>query len=88
MDLDQFNAEFDVAADFGAGSGRWTARLVPYFSLIYALEPSDGANRVLRIKFKNETQMSILQEKVDANLIPSKSLDLAMSFGVLLLHQI
>ena len=83
IDLDQFNADSSVAADFGAGSGRWAARLVPHFSLIYALEPSDGANKVLRIKFKNETQMRILQETVGANSIPSESLDLAMSLGVL-----
>ena len=83
IDLDQFNADSSVAADFGAGSGRWAARLLPYFSSIYALEPSDGANKVLRIKFKNETQMRILQETVGANSIPSESLDLAMSLGVL-----
>ena len=83
IDLDQFNADSSVAADFGAGSGRWAARLVPHFSLIYALEPSDGANKVLRIKFKNETKMRILQETVGANSIPTESLDLAMSLGVL-----
>jgi len=72
-----------VAADFGAGSGRWTSRLLPFFSLIYALEPSNGANQVLRKKFKNETRVSILQETVGLNSIPSESLDLAMSLGVL-----
>ena len=46
IDLNQFNAGSAVAADFGAGSGRWAARLLPYFSLIYALEPSDGANQL------------------------------------------
>jgi len=83
IDLDQFNADAAVAADFGAGSGRWAARLLPYFSLIYALEPSDGANQVLRNKFMNETQMRILQETVGVNSIPAGSLDLAMSLGVL-----
>ena len=83
IDLNQFNADSAIAADFGAGSGRWTARLLPYFSLTYALEPSDGANQVLRDKFKNETQVRILQETVGANSIADGSLDLAMSLGVL-----
>jgi len=83
MDLDQFNMDSAVAADFGAGSGRWAARLLPHFSLIYALEPSDGANQVLRNKFITEPRIKILQETVGANSIPSESLDLAMSLGVL-----
>jgi SAM-dependent methyltransferase len=83
IDLHQFNKESAVAADFGAGSGRWTSRLLPYFSLIYALEPSNGANQVLRKKFNNESRVSILQESVGLNSIPSESLDLAMSLGVL-----
>ena len=83
IDLNQFKAGSAVAADFGAGSGRWAARLLPYFSLIYALEPSDGANQVLRNKFKNESRVRILQETVGANSIPAESLDLAMSLGVL-----
>ena len=83
IDLDQFDVDSAVAADFGAGSGRWAARLLPYFSMIYVLEPSDGANQVLRIKFKNDTQVKILQETVGANSIPAESLDFAMSLGVL-----
>ena len=83
IDLQQFNANSAVAADFGAGSGRWVSRLLPHFSLVYALEPSDGAIKVLRNKFTNETRMKILQETVGANSIPAESLDLAMSLGVL-----
>jgi SAM-dependent methyltransferase len=83
IDLSQFNATSSVAADFGAGSGRWASRLLPYFSLVYALEPSDGANKVLKNKFSKESRMKILQETVGANSIPSGSLDLAMSLGVL-----
>ena len=81
--LTQFNSKSSVAADFGAGSGRWASRLLPYFSLVYALEPSDGANKVLKSKFSNESRMTILQETVGANSIPAGSLDLAMSLGVL-----
>jgi len=83
VDLTQFNAKSAVAADFGAGSGRWASRLLPYFSLVYAIEPSDGANKVLKNKFSKESRMKILQETVGANSIPSGSLDLAMSLGVL-----
>jgi SAM-dependent methyltransferase len=83
IDLSQFNPETSLAADFGAGSGRWTSRLLPYFCLVYALEPSDGASKVLTKKFVNEKRVKILQETVGMNSIPSNSLDLAMSLGVL-----
>jgi len=83
IDLSQFNTKSSVAADFGAGSGRWASRLLPYFSLLYALEPSDGANKVLKNKFSKEPNMKILQETVGVNSIPTESLDLAMSLGVL-----
>jgi SAM-dependent methyltransferase len=83
IDLTQFNSKSSVAADFGAGSGRWTSRLLPFFSVIYALEPSDGANKVLNDKFANQPKVKVLQETVGANSIPAKSLDLAMSLGVL-----
>jgi SAM-dependent methyltransferase len=83
IDLSQFNSRTSVAADFGAGSGRWTSRLLPYFSLVYALEPSDGASTTLREKFSSEPRVKILQETLGANSIPNESLDLAVSLGVL-----
>lgn len=83
IDLGQFHPKEAVAADFGAGSGRWTSRLLPFFALVYALEPSDGAIQVLTKKFSNETGIKILQESVGLNSIPADSLDLAMSLGVL-----
>jgi len=83
IDFTRFNSKSSVAADFGAGSGRWASRLLPHFSLVYALEPSDGANKVLKNKFSKESRMTILQETVGANSIPAGSLDLAMSLGVL-----
>ncbi len=83
IDLTQFNSKSSVAADFGAGSGRWASRLLPHFSLIYALEPSEGASKVLKKKFSKESRMKILQETVGVNSIPAGSLDLAMSLGVL-----
>ena len=83
LDLNQFDPKKSIAGDFGAGSGRWASRLIPYFSLVYALEPSNGASAVLKKKFLGEAKIVVLQETVGANSIPLESLDLAMSLGVL-----
>lgn len=83
LDLGDFNPTTSVAGDFGAGSGRWSSRLAPYFSLVYALEPSNGASQVLRKKFTGDPKIVVLQETVGVNSIPTASLDLAMSLGVL-----
>ena len=83
LDLSQFNPETSLAGDFGAGSGRWSSRLAPYFSRVYALEPSDGASSVIKSKFTGDPKIVILQETVGVNSIPVGSLDLAMSLGVL-----
>ncbi len=83
IDLNRFNPRISVAADFGAGSGRWASRLIPFFSLVYAIGPSEGASRVLKNKFSDEAKIIVLEETVGANSIPLESLDLAMSLGVL-----
>jgi len=83
LDLSQFYPLTSVAGDFGAGSGRWSSRLAPYFSRVYALEPSDGASVVLKTKFESDPKIVVLQETVGVNSIPAASLDLAMSLGVL-----
>lgn len=83
VDLKSFDKETSVGADFGAGSGRWTSRLLPHFSKVYALEPSEEAKKVLVSKFADNVQIEILQESVGHNSIPDKSLDFAMSLGVL-----
>lgn len=83
IDLNQFSSKNSIAGDFGAGSGRWASRLTPYFSVVYALEPSDGASRVLKGKFEDDPKVRVLQETVGSNSIPLASLDLAMSLGVL-----
>ena len=83
IDLSQFDPATAIAGDFGAGSGRWSSRLAPHFSLVYALEPSDGASTVLRKKFADDPKIVVLQETVGVNSIPVGSLDLAMSLGVL-----
>jgi SAM-dependent methyltransferase len=83
IDLSQFDPATAIAGDFGAGSGRWSSRLAPHFSLVYALEPSDGASTVLKKKFADDPKIVVLQETVGVNSIPVGSLDLAMSLGVL-----
>jgi ubiquinone/menaquinone biosynthesis C-methylase UbiE len=83
IDLNQFNPNTSTVADFGAGSGRWSSRLAASFSLVYALEPSDGASEILKKKFSQNSKFIILQETVGQNSIPAESLDLAMSLGVL-----
>ena len=57
IELIQFDAKSAVAADFGAGSGRWASRILPHFSLVYALEPSNGACEVLQNKFASEQEL-------------------------------
>ena len=83
LDMSLFDPNTSIAGDFGAGSGRWTSRLLKNFHKVYALEPSAGANRVLRKKFDENSCVVILQETVGKNAIPDESLDLAVSLGVL-----
>jgi SAM-dependent methyltransferase len=83
LDLSRFNSSSSIAADFGAGSGRWSSRLLGSFLKVYALEPSDGANSVLLKKFEGESRVVILKDTVGSNSIPDASLDLGMSLGVL-----
>ncbi len=83
LDLSIFDASKAVAADFGAGSGRWSSRLLSNFVKVYVLEPSDGANKVLIKKFEGNSSVVILKETVGVNSIPDFSLDLGLSLGVL-----
>ncbi len=83
LNMNIFDSNKSIVGDFGAGSGRWTSRLLQNFHKVYALEPSAGANRVLRKKFGENNRVVILQETVGGNSIPDESLDLAVSLGVL-----
>ena len=83
IDLLKFDKQTSIAADFGAGSGRWTERLEPYFKKIYAVEPSLSAVNVMVEKFALEPKIDVLNENVEDNSIPENSLDLAISLGVL-----
>jgi SAM-dependent methyltransferase len=83
IDLLKFDKQSSIAADFGAGSGRWTERLEPFFRKIYAVEPSPSAVNVMIEKFALVPKIEVLNEDVEENSIPEKSLDLAISLGVL-----
>jgi len=83
IDFTLFDKSKAIAGDFGAGSGRWSSRLLANFSKVYALEPSDRAVETLQQKFQSEPRIIILQETVGGNSIPEASLDLGMSLGVL-----
>ena len=83
IDFLKFDKQTSIAADFGAGSGRWTERLEPYFKKIYAVEPSLSAVNVMIEKFALEPKIDVLNENVEDNSIPENSLDLAISLGVL-----
>jgi SAM-dependent methyltransferase len=83
IDFTSFDSGSSIAADFGAGSGRWTSRILKSFSHVYALEPSEGAFQVLSRKFSSNSRVTILKESIGKNSIEDASLDLAMCLGVL-----
>jgi SAM-dependent methyltransferase len=72
-----------IIADFGAGTGRWSHFLKEYSSQVYAVEPATKAFQVLSTRFANDSKFILLNESVQSNQIPEKSLDLAVSLGVL-----
>ena len=73
IDLSQFNAKSSVAADFGAGSGRWASRLLPYFPLVYALEPSEGGAAFLALNVFLSLIAVIVVLPLARKLIPVRS---------------
>jgi SAM-dependent methyltransferase len=83
LDLALMSKNSTIAADFGAGSGRWAERLLPYVKHLFVVEPSTGAFEVLKRKFENNSDVSLLNETIDSNSVPINSLDLAISLGVL-----
>jgi len=72
-----------IIADFGAGTGRWSYFLRDFAAKIYVLEPAEKAFRVLNSRFGDDSRVVLLHESVESNQIPEKSLDLAVSLGVL-----
>ena len=72
-----------IIADFGAGTGRWSYFLKDFATKLYAVEPAEKAFRVLTSRFRDDSKVVLLHESVESNQIPEKSLDLAVSLGVL-----
>ena len=72
-----------IIADFGAGTGRWSYFLKDFATKLYAVEPAEKAFKVLTSRFRDDSKVVLLHESVESNQIPEKSLDLAISLGVL-----
>lgn len=83
IDFREFDKKLASAADFGAGSGRWTERMKQYFRVTYALEPSVEAAEVLNRKFSQDEKVRVINESIQVNSIEDRTLDFAMSLGVL-----
>ncbi len=79
----EFNPLESVAADFGAGTGRWAEFVLSNFKKIHLVEPSQGAFEVLTRKFKSKSNVSLENSTISESAIPANSLDFAMSLGVL-----
>lgn len=72
-----------VAADFGAGTGRWSYFFSRYCQQLYILEPSLKAFSVSRLRFLKNKKIILLNQPIEQNDVPEKCLDLAISLGVL-----
>jgi 2-polyprenyl-3-methyl-5-hydroxy-6-metoxy-1,4-benzoquinol methylase len=83
LDLNLFKNNKALVVDMGAGSGRWTERLLPYFSNIIAIEPSDKAVEILKKRFNGDSRVKIEKATVKHNSITDNSADLIISLGVL-----
>jgi ubiquinone/menaquinone biosynthesis C-methylase UbiE len=83
VNFQEFNPHESVAADFGAGTGRWAEFILDNFKKVYLVEPSQGAFEVLTKKFKSKSHVSLENSTISESAIPNNSLDFAMSLGVL-----
>jgi len=83
MNFQEFNPLESVAADFGAGTGRWAEFVLDSFKKVYLVEPSQGAFEVLTRKFKSKSNVSLENSTISESAILTNSLDFAMSLGVL-----
>jgi ubiquinone/menaquinone biosynthesis C-methylase UbiE len=71
------------AADFGAGSGRWTDQLLPKVKFIHVIEPSLEAFKILESKFSGSDKIHLHNCTIENSGIADNSLDFAMSLGVI-----
>jgi ubiquinone/menaquinone biosynthesis C-methylase UbiE len=83
LNFQEFDPHESVAADFGAGTGRWAEFVLENFKKIYLVEPSQGAFDVLKKKFESKSNVYLENSTISDSEIPNNSLDFAMSLGVL-----
>jgi SAM-dependent methyltransferase len=72
-----------VVGDFGAGSGRWAAKVAPLVSQLYVLEPSTAAMSVARQALSRFNNVSYIAEPIGGPSMPDGLLDVAYSLGVI-----
>ena len=72
-----------IAADFGAGSGRWTRELAKQVKLVHSIEPSDGAFKTLSVALHGNEKVLIHHCSIQDLNLDADYLDFAMSLGVL-----
>lgn len=72
-----------VAADFGAGSGRWDKYFARLVKTLIVVEPSSDAIAVAKKNLHNEINIIFKNESIEECSIENHSLDLAISLGVL-----
>jgi 2-polyprenyl-3-methyl-5-hydroxy-6-metoxy-1,4-benzoquinol methylase len=82
--LRKFEIPIDaVAADFGAGSGRWAKYFSTMFKSLIIIEPSAKAIEVARQNLHGILNVEFKQETIEESTISENSLDVAISLGVL-----
>jgi len=72
-----------VAADFGAGSGRWSRELAELVKIVHAIEPSSSAFKVLEKALGDNPRVILHHSSIEAVALIPESLDFAMSLGVI-----
>jgi ubiquinone/menaquinone biosynthesis C-methylase UbiE len=83
VDFKEFDSTNSIAADFGAGTGRWAQFILESFKNTWLVEPSSGAFQVLKSKFMDNKRAILDNATISKCSIPDASLDFAMSLGVL-----
>ena len=83
MNFKDFDPAISIAADFGAGTGRWAQFILESLKSTWLVEPSSGAFQVLKSKFTENNKTVLENTTISRCSIPDASLDFAMSLGVL-----
>jgi SAM-dependent methyltransferase len=83
LPLSSLSRDTTVAADFGAGSGRWTRELIKLVRIVHSIEPSKKAFGVMERAFENNNRVILHNTTIEDVTLEKESLDFAMSLGVL-----